>query len=149
MLYDKYGDVMKKVLLPILWAVFFGFLCARYLIIEYDRDVYANTTKVYFLQVDSLDKVNNISNKLLVKENDKDYLYIGITGNIDLANRIKKNYKENDISVSIREKQISQKDFITELEQYDILLKNSKTFDEINAILKVILATYEERVLNR
>ena len=49
----------------------------------------------------------------------------------------------------IKNVRIENKDFLTELEQYDILLENSKSLDEVNAVLKTILATYEERVLNK
>jgi len=41
------------------------------------------------------------------------------------------------------------KEFISELSQYDILLKSSKTIDEISSVLSTILATYEESVLER
>ena len=120
---------MKKIILPILIAMLLGYGSANYLLKEYNKD-YDNYELVYFLQ-------------------DKEGNNIGITSKEKIANKIKEIYKEKNIFVYVKEKNISDKSFYTSLEQYDILLENSKTYEEIEAILKTIIATYEERMVNK
>lgn len=145
---------MKKFILPIVLAIVFGYLCANYVLALYEEN-YDNIANYYFLQVgayknkeSSIDDFKSIKNKITIKEDNKYYTYIGITASKEEANYIKKLYKKNNIEVYIKEKNITNQGFIQELKQYDILLKSSKTLEEINSILSTILATYEEEVLN-
>ena len=148
---------MKKgFILPIILALLIGYLCANYVLALYEEENTYPKTNIYFLQAGAYDNISstkdeliNINNKLTVKEKGKYYTYIGITKDASIALKIKELYKNNNINLFIKNVRINNNDFLTELEQYDILLKNSKTFDEINSVLKTILATYEERVLNR
>lgn len=145
---------MKKYIFPIILAIIFGYLCANYVLALYEEGNNKDNN-IYFLQVgaykskeSTLDEFKNINNKLTLKEDDKYYTYIGITSSLKEANRIKKIYKDNKIDVYIKEKEITNNSFLSELEQYDILLKNRNDFSEINSVLETILATYEEEVLN-
>lgn len=145
---------MKKYIFPIILAIIFGYLCANYVLALYEEGNNKDNN-IYFLQVgaykskeSTLDVFKNINNKLTLKEDDKYYTYIGITSSLKEANRIKKIYKDNKIDVYIKEKEITNNSFLSELEQYDILLKNRNDFSEINSVLETILATYEEEVLN-
>ena len=148
---------MKKgFILPIILALLIGYLCANYVVALYEEENDITKTNIYFLQAGAYDNISstkdeliNINNKLTVKEKGKYYTYIGITKDASIALKIKELYKNNNINLFIKNVRINNNDFLTELEQYDILLKNSKTFDEVNSVLKTILATYEERVLNR
>lgn len=143
---------MKKYIFPIIIAIILGYLCANYVLALYEEEKDNNT--IYFLQVGAYknkesikDEFKNLNNKLTLKEDNKYYTYIGITSSKEEANRIKKIYKDNNIEVYIKERNIDNNSFLTELEQYDILLKNRNDFNEINSVLETILATYEE-VLN-
>jgi len=144
----------RKYFLSILLALILGYLCANYVLALYKEDSYNNI--IYFLQAgaynnkeSSLNDLKDIDNKIIIKENDKYYMYIGITADIKIAKRIKNMYKNKNIELYIKEKDITNTSFKLELEQYDILLKNAKTFDEVNAIFKTVLATYEEGVLSK
>jgi len=144
----------KKFLLPVVFALIFGYLCANYVLALYEDENTTTVNTVYFLQIaayknfeSSIDEFKDITNKITVSEDDKYYTYIGITTSLIEANRVKNIYKENNIEVYIKEKNIDNYDFIMELEQYDVLLKNSKTFKEINSLFETVLATYEERAL--
>ncbi len=144
----------RKYFLSILLALILGYLCANYVLALYKEDSSSNI--IYFLQAgaynakaSSLDDLKDIDNKIVIKEHDKYYMYIGITTDIKIANRIKNMYKNKNIELYIKEKDITNTSFKLELEQYDILLKNAKTFDEVNAIFKTVLATYEEGVLSK
>ena len=93
-----------KFLIPVLSAVFLGYICANFVLHEYNYRPIVQDTKVYFLQIgaynnleSSKDDVASIQNKITVKENDKYYSYIGITANLNQAERIKELYKKINI----------------------------------------------------
>ena len=68
---------------------------------------------------------------------------------MDYTKEALKLMEANNIDISIKQLGIDNNTFYTELEQYDILLKNSKNIDEINNIFTSVLATYEEEVLSK
>ena len=143
-------------LIPILLSLLLGYLCASFILINYsDNKEVDDSKKIYFIQGgvynnlnNSKDDFKNINNKLVIADDNKYYVYLGITYSKKMANKVNKIYKENNINTYIKEVSIDNKNFLLELEQYDILLKNSKTKEEIDSVLKTILATYEEDVLS-
>ena len=56
-------------------------------------------------------------------------------------------YKEKGINASIKKMSIENEEFLANLEQMDILLNKAKTNDEVNSINEVVLANYQEFVL--
>ena len=57
-------------------------------------------------------------------------------------------YKEKGIDIYIKDRYLENDDFINQLKQYDVLLESSNNLEEVNSVLKTILATYDEIVLN-
>ena len=144
-----------NIMIPILSALLLGYLCASFVISEYNNSSLAVNSTVYFLQAgaynsleSSKNDLTNIDNKITVKENDKYYSYIGITTSLEQAKRIKKLYKKDNVELYIKNVNLDNEDFINELAQYDVLLENSKSLTEINSVLKTILASYEENIEN-
>ena len=142
---------MKYKFIPlIIIALIFGYLCASFVISNYNTyNVFDSI--IYYLQVgvynnldNSNDDLKNIKNKITIKENNKYYSYIGMTSSISLAEKIKKLYSKQNIDVYIKKENTSNISFYNQLVQYDILLKSSDNIDEINSVLKTILASYEE-----
>lgn len=140
-----------KYFAPIILAVILGYLCASYALDEYSMNYKDIPNNVYYLQIgaytnkDNIEKdLGSITNKLIVKEDNKYYVYVGITTDYTNALKIRDLYKEKNVNLYIKDGYINNEDFILELEQYDILIKNSKTYEEVNSILKTILATLEE-----
>ena len=146
---------MKNYIISVLAAVLLGFICANFVFNEYkNKDNYGYD--IYFLQVGSYsnlkasnDDLKEIKNKLTIKENDKYYSYIGITANLEEANRIKDLYKNSNIDVYIKKVSINDNNFYNELKQYDILLKNSNSREEMDNVLSTVLATFEEENENQ
>ena len=138
-------------IIPILSEIILGYLCANYVISEYVSTTPTNDKEVYFLQISASDKEEdnypNIKNKVTVKE-DKYYTYIGMTLDKEEANKIKELYKDKKIDIYIKKKKINNNKFISELEQYDILLKNADTIEEKNSVLGSILSSFEEFLNN-
>lgn len=144
----------RKFILPVICALILGYLCANYVLALYLEDS-SSDNNTYFLQIaayknkESINDLEEIENKIVLEEDDKYYVYIGITNDIKIAKNIIKMYKDKNISLYIKEKNIDNTAFKLALEQYDVLLKNAHNIDEISAILKTVLATYEEEVLKR
>ena len=146
----------SRFFIPIISALFLGFLCAIFVLGKYNKsEAMVLGHKVYFLQVaaynnieSSKDDFKNIDNKITIKEDNKYYTYIGITSSEDEANRIKEIYEKENVPIYIKEKYINNDNFINELTQYEVLLKNSNTLEEISSIFKTILATFEENLEN-
>ena len=140
-----------KYFAPIILAVILGYLCASYALDEYNMNYKDIPNNIYYLQIGAYTNKNNIEkdlpnikNKLIVKEEDKYYVYVGITSDYENALKIRDLYKEKNVNLYIKDGYINNKDFILELEQYDILIRNSNTYEEVNSILESILSTLEE-----
>ena len=144
----------RKLILPVICALILGYLCANYVLALYLEDS-SSDNNTYFLQIaayknkESINDLEEIENKIVLEEDDKYYVYIGITNDIKIAKNIIKMYKDKNINLYIKEKNIDNTAFKLALEQYDVLLKNAHNIDEVSAILKTVLATYEEEVLKR
>lgn len=157
-LYDNTGDDMKmNLLIPIICAVLLGYLCASFIFNQYGVEslVFSEKGNIYFLQCGayntkeaSAQPIKGINEKITVKEGNKYYSYIGMTSDVKIAEMIQEMYEEKGIDIYIKEIHLNNKDFLNELVQYDVLLENSDTLEEINSVLKTVLATYDEIILN-
>ena len=63
-------------------------------------------------------------------------------------NIYQKIYKKKGIDIYIKTKYIEEENLINQIKQYDVLLESSKTIEEINSVLKTVLATYDEIMTN-
>lgn len=84
---------------------------------------------------------------IIVKEDANYIVYLAITASNDNLEKLKKMYEEKDVNASIKKMSIENEEFLATLEQMDILLNNAKTNDEITSITEVVLANYQEFVL--
>ena len=115
---------------------------------------YDNKNTIYLLQLgvyNSLDTMNSdtkdITNKLVIKDKKNYYVYVGISKDKNNLKKISKIYNRLGYNLYLKEEYINNEFFLTNIEQFDILLKNAKTEDEINSINSVILSSYEENIL--
>lgn len=142
-------------LISIICAILLGYLSATFIFKEYrdSSSVFGASNTIYFLQYGVYTNPNSSNLKdtkyIEVKEDGKYYVYIGMTTNLENAEKIKKIYQDNKKELYIKESYISNNEFVSELSQYDVLLDSSKTKEEVNSILSTILSTYEELVLKR
>lgn len=142
-------------LISIICAILLGYLSATFIFKEYrdSNSVFGASNTIYFLQYGVYTNPNSSNLKdtkyIEVKEDGKYYVYIGMTTNLENAEKIKKIYQDDKKELYIKESYISNNEFVSELSQYDVLLDSSKTKEEVNSILSTILSTYEELVLKR
>ena len=71
-----------------------------------------------------------------------------MTTSSEIAKNIQKMYKEKGIDIYIKSDYLENEDFISQLSQYDVLLEASKNINEVNSVLKTVLATFDEIILN-
>lgn len=145
-----------NLIIPIICAIMLGYLCASFIFNEYGTSSFAfNEYNTFFLQCGVYDnkdtsekEIDGITDKITVQENNKYYSYIGMTSSYEIAKEIQNMYKEKGIDIYIKTKDIKNTEFLDQLSQYDVLLRSSNTIEEVNSVLKVILATYEELLSN-
>jgi hypothetical protein len=149
---------MKKFLAIISFAVIMSLLFGKYIFNFYKEtsEKVSNTVeeKVYFIQqgaYSSEESANNNSKDLnfYIIEKEETYykVYVGITQNEEFSNKIKEIYSSMNKSIYVKEKIVSSLAFLEILKQYDNLLKDKTTNDEILNIEKQVLSKYKELVL--
>lgn len=146
-----------KVLIPILLSVVIGYFFGMFLYNQYNTSLMAfnNTKIIYFLQQgvykdnNSLNEdLSNLSVSYVTEENNLYHVYIGMTSSFELAEKIKGIYKEQGITLYIKEKEISNPYFNNEIEQYDKLLNSCDEYNQLNKILEAIVDSYESNVMS-
>lgn len=137
-------------IISMICSILLGYLCATVFFESESstRSVYNEKEEIYFLRYNRENNEEKI-NYIKVKEDNEEKLYAGISTSLENVKKIKEMYDNEGIELIVEEKKVDSKEFISELSQYDILLKSSKTIDEISSVLSTILATYEESVLER
>lgn len=147
---------MKKILIGGIISILIGILVGKiiffnkdYLIKNKEEDIY------YFLQEGVYYDNNilensliNIRHKIFERKDEKIHVYVGITKNLEVAEKLINIYSKKDISTTIKEKSISNLEFKNNVEQFDLLIKKSNDIDEILTIEEVVLANYEEIIKN-
>lgn len=146
----------KTVIIPIIVAVLLGYISARlvYNGHKLKTNTESSTYNSYLLQVGVYNDKKALSKALedltdyIVKEEDnKYYVYVGITTSKENANKIKKAYEEENMDIYIKQGNIDNIEFMSNLEQFDILLDGVSKEKDILSINEVILSTYEEMVM--
>lgn len=146
---------MKKFFITSILLIITGMLIGKIMFLEKDiLKIFKNKDKYYFLQEGTYNddfKSNSLNLKSIIteKNNDKLYVYVGITKDIEIAEQLVEIYKKRNINLSIKEKNIPNEEFKNNIEQFDLLIKSSKEEDEIIKIQEVVLANYEEIIKNR
>ena len=148
---------MKKILVVSSIFILLGFHAGNYIFqkrITLINEINKNNT-YYFLEegvYSSKENINtsisNITHKVISKKQDYYYVYLGITKNIEVAKKIKELYEERGYKIKIKEIKLKNEEFSNNVNQFDILLKEAKTLEEILTIEKIILSNYDDLINN-
>lgn len=90
------------------------------------------------------ENIRDINKKVVDYKNNKYYVYLGITKDEEVAKKIKDIYEEDGYQLYIKEANLSSEEFYNNVMQFDMLIKNTKSKEEILTIEEVVLANYEE-----
>ncbi|MBR1936181.1 MAG: hypothetical protein IJ842_00655 [Bacilli bacterium] len=142
---------MKKIIISSIFFIGLGFFSGE-LIFGSKKDIFKNFNSkdtYYFLEegvyIDKKDlNKNYVSKRLVEKDNKKYYVYVGITKDKEVIEKLKDIYNSRGISLSIKEKEVNSKEFFENVSQFDFLIKETTEEDEILTIEEVILSNYEE-----
>ena len=112
--------------------------------------------KYYFLQEgiysnekNMLENTKELDSKLVINEKNKYYVYLGITKEEKIAQKIKNIYQNKGYTLYIKEINIDNEEFYNNVTQFDLLINNTNKENEILTIEEVVLAKYEEIILNQ
>ena len=145
----------KKIILSVVFTMLLGIATAKGV---YSKTISSDDKKsnhtVYFLPLGVYTNKNSmqldtksIENKIVTQENDKYYVYVGISKSKKNLEKVSKLYKNDGYSLYIKEMSVLNNEFLVNLEQFDKLIESAKTNEEINTINMVILSSYEEMVI--
>ena len=149
----------KSFFITILVAILIGAVLGNFLFEQYkleSENVIKEVNSTYFLmegsystesQANNAVSNNNIKTYLIVKEDANYIVYLAITKDNNNLDKLKKLYNDLGINCSIKKMSVENEEFLAMLEQMDILLNKTSSNDEILAINEVILANYQEFVL--
>lgn len=142
---------MKKTIVIILLALFLGFITGKSIYNEYKKGLETTKYNAYLIQIGSFkdDDEINTGNYLVLEEDGMYNVYAGITTKLSNASKIKEMYKEDNIEGYIKPTVIDNVEFISNLEQFDILLSEVDNLDNLISINDVIISRYEELILGK
>ena len=144
---------MKKIILKGIIFIIVGFIIGELIFSDRIETLQRfNKKEIYYFLQEGVYKDKNIlnnnlsevSNKLIDYQDNKYYVYVGITKDIEIANRLKNIYEKEGINVYLKEKYIRSEEFSTNVDQFDLLIRETKDNDQVLTIEEVILANYEE-----
>ena len=146
---------MKKTIIYGLIAVILGYIIGNIIFtnrklieINNDKDKYYLLQEGVYYENDLNNNQSNINPKIVEKEGKKISIYVGITKNLEVVERLINIYEEKNIKLSIVEKKYSSEELKNNIEQFDFLILSAKDKDEILKIEEVVLASYDEIINN-
>lgn len=153
------GDNMKKYITTFILALTIGLIIGRFILNQYTFEgkivsTFNKQEKAYFIQqgvYSSKESMESATTSLpyyvYSVEDNKYYVYSGITLNLENVDKIKGYYESLGYTTYVKEIFINNNDFIIVLNQYDLLLKETEDKQVIGTICSQILTKYEELVL--
>ena len=144
---------MKKIILKGLIFVLLGFLLGEFIFGNKLKELKRlnNKETFYFLEegiYQDKDILNNnlikIGKKVVDYKDNKYYVYLGITKDLEVVEKLKEIYEEEGYKVYKKEKYLSSEEFSTNVDQFDLLIKQATDKEEILTIEEVVLANYDE-----
>ena len=119
-------------------------------------EVMQEKNKIYFIQEGVYDNEEEakkataeLDTKIIVKEDAKYYVYLAMTQSEKNLEKLKKFYQNQGINITIKEMEITDESFINTLIQMDGLLEDTTKEEQIDPINKVVLANYQELILEQ
>ena len=142
---------MKKIIISGILLIILGYYLGNFIFNDLNINKLKKEEKYYFLQEgvynnkDNLNNnISNLTNKIIDYKNNKYYVYVGITKDLEVAEKLMKIYEKDGFNIYIKEKGLSSEEFSTNVSQFDLLIKENEDDNQILTIEEVVLANYEE-----
>ena len=146
----------KKFIFGVFIMFLLGSITGKYIYknYNYSKEVFNEDNNLYFLQQgvytnkDVLEEsTKKINPKTIIKEDNKYYVYVGITKSNSIKNKLLSLYKKQGINVYLKKINIKDNSFVDNIKQFDILI-NKASDTEIIKVEEVVLSSYEEYLQN-
>ncbi len=144
----KKNIVIVIILGSVIGYIFGNIIFKNYKGIEYieeDGNIYYVQYGAYNSKEAAISNTKKLDNYKIMEQDDKYYIYLGITTNHDLAVKIQNMYKEKDIYTYIRSDYVANSETLEILKEFDNKLKDKKSEEEITSVMKEI---FENKELN-
>ena len=144
--------MFKKIMFTLIFSISLGSLFGIFLHKKIEESVFAFNEgyKLTFLREGVYTDKNvleentkKLDPKLVIYDDDKYYVYVGITSNEKVAEKIKDIYDDMDIDVYEKDIYVNDDTFINNIEQFDSIVLSSKE-EDILTVEEVVLSNYEE-----
>ena len=146
----------KNFVIPLVISIVLGFISAQIVYSTYRKNLENTDYNVYLIQAgsynnkDDLEKDFSLDDEYVILEEDGVYnVYVGMTTDLINANKIKNLYSNKNYDTYIKPTVVNNIEFVSNLEQYDILMSEVDNEENIISINDVILSSYEEMVLGK
>ncbi len=147
----------KSFFITMIVAIFLGAVLGNFLFEQYkleDKSVVREVNSIYFIMEGSYgtleqakEATKDIEVKLITKEDANYVVYLAITKSNDNLEKLEKIYDDLKLNTTIKKMSIDNEEFLATLEQMDLLIDKTTSQDEILAVNEVVLANYQEFVL--
>ena len=137
----------KSIIIVILIGSMFGLLFGNLLFNNYDGKKYLNESgNIYYIQYGvytsndaAVKNTSNLEKYKIIENDDKYYVYLGITSNYDVALKIQKLYSENDIHTFIKSDYVKNSETLELIKKYDNSLNDKSNLSDIQAVFEDIV----------
>ena len=117
-------------------------------IIKKDETFYFLQEGVYEKEENLEKNTKNLEQKVIEYKDKKYYVYLGITKDKKIAQKLNNIYEKKGLKLYEKEQTINNEEFNNNVTQFDLLINSSNNEDEILAIEEVVLANYDEIINN-
>ena len=150
---------MKKYLLIIIISLVVGFFLSSFLLKQYDDYkgimVYKEGEMLYFVEYGVFNNYNemeantiNLENYIYKVDDNKYYVYIGITKSDEVVNKMTNYFKNLGYNTKVKEFYITNDEFISSINNYDVVLLSTDDNVVMGEVISQGLTTYEEVVID-
>ena len=147
----------KSFFITMIVAILLGAILGNFLFEQYkmeNQEVVKEVNSLYFIMEGSYSNIDqakkstkDLDVKLITKEDANYVVYLAITKDSNNLEKLEKLYNDLNINTTIKTMSVSNKGFLATLEQMDLLINNTKDKEEILSINEVVLANYQEFIL--
>lgn len=146
---------MKRTIILAVVFLTLGTICGNFLyqkapnsisVFQQDSSYYFLQEGVYTSKDVMQESIKDIPHKLVVFKDDMYYVYVGITKSEKNADKIQKIYEELGYQIHITTESLDNEEFSSNVTQFDLLVEEAESSEDVLTVEEVILANYEELI---
>jgi sulfur transfer complex TusBCD TusB component (DsrH family) len=147
--------LMKRTIILAVVFLTLGTICGNFLyqkapnsisVFQQDSSYYFLQEGVYTSKDVMQESIKDIPHKLVVFKDDMYYVYVGITKSEKNADKIQKIYEELGYQIHITTESLDNEEFSSNVTQFDLLVEEAESSEDVLTVEEVILANYEELI---